>query len=219
MNDQLADAIDELQVLWPALPTALQIDGGTTTGERVTTSENVHTVPLNVDVAGVIHRLTWAVPHWVAWASGQAGLGAFTAPASVPPSLRRVPGIHARLLELGHTRDAQRLADNVEGWRQDCRRVLGLNRPDEPFGEHCPYHDEHLTQLVRPGEIGHLRYAKLDRAGYPVGAYVVWTRLDVVLCRHCDSIWTPSRYHFLARLVRQADRDRAAAAEEPSDAA
>jgi hypothetical protein len=213
----LADAVDELLVLWPALATALQIDGGTSSGERVTTSENIHTVPLNVEVAGVIHDLDRAIPDWTRWAATAAGLGHTS--AGIEACLRRIVGIHDRLTALGRTRDTERLTAEVERWRQACRRALGLNRPDESFGENCPYHDDQLTQLVRPGEVGHLRYAKLDRAGYPVGAYIVWTRLDVVCCRHCDAVWTPGRYMFLAKLVRQADRDRAARAEETSDAA
>jgi hypothetical protein len=204
---QLADIIDELQVLWPALPIALPRDAGTSNGERVTTSEQVHTVPLNVEVAAVITDLERAIPDWTSWAARTAGLGAH---GDVPACLRQLPGIHQRLLTLGRTRDAQRLADTAQRWLSAARKALGLDAPDQPFGEPCPRHDQPLTGLMRPGDVGHLHWTKLDRAGHPVDPTITWTHTDVVYCRHCDSIWTPDRYRFLYRLVKQAKTEREA---------
>ncbi len=207
--EQLADIIDELQVLWPALPIALPRDAGTSSGERVTTSEQVHTVPLNVEVAAVITDLEHHVPGWTAWAARTAGLG--PTPSTVPACLRQLAGIHHRLLEQGRTRDAARLADTVQGWLGAARRALGLDAPDEHFGEYCPRHDQPLIGLMRPGDVGHLRWTKLDQAGHPVDPTITWTHVDVVFCRHCDSLWTPDRYMWLNRLIKQANRERAAA--------
>lgn len=215
--EQLADIIDELQILWPALPIALPRDSGTTSSERVTTSEQVHTVPLNVQVAAVITDLQRAVPDWTRWASTTAGLGA-TPGADVNACLRRLPGIHHRLHELGRTRDAAKLADAAQRWLSAARKALGLDAPDTPFGEPCPRHDTPLTGLTRPGDIGHLHWTKLDRNGHPVDPTITWTHTDVVLCRHCDSIWTPDRYRWLARLIKQAKTERATV-QEAGDAA
>ncbi|MEU7904128.1 hypothetical protein [Actinoplanes sp. NPDC049118] len=215
----LADFIDELLVLWPALPTALARDAGIQTGERVTTSENVHTVPLNVDVAAVLVDLHREIPDWARWAAETAGETP-TASGGIPGHLRRIQALHDRLSGLGRTRDAERLATTVHAWLTACRRALGLNRPDRPFGEHCPRHDQPLTALVLPGDHGHLRYTRTDRHGHPIDAHIVWSRIEIVCCRHCDAMWTPERYMLLGRLIRQANRDREhQAAEETGDAA
>lgn len=216
-REQLADIIDELQVLWPALPIALPRDAGTHNGERVTTSEQVHTVPLNVQVAAVITDLERAVPDWTRWAANAAGLG--TPPAHVDGCLRQLAGIHQRLTSLGRTRDAARLADTAQRWLGAARRALGLDAPDEAFGELCPRHDDPLTPLTRPGPTGHLHWTKLDRNGHPVDPWITETRIDIVQCRHCDSIWTPDRYRFLFRLIKQAKTERDTAHEEAGDAA
>jgi hypothetical protein len=215
--EQLAVIVDELEVLWPALPIALPRDGGTSSGERVTTSENIHTVPLNVQVAAVITDLTRGIPDWTRWASTAANLGP-TAASDIPACLRRLPGIHHTLLQQGRTRDAAKLADTAQSWLTAARRALGLDAPDQAFGETCPRHDTPLQPLITPGDIGHLRWTKLDRAGYPVDPTITWTHIDVVLCRHCDSIWTPDRYRFLYRLIKQAKTERGAR-EETGDAA
>lgn len=211
--EQLADIIDELQILWPALPIALPRDTGTQSGERVTTSENIHTVPLNVEVAGVITHLRWAIPDWTRWATTAANLGT-TAPNDIPACLRHLPGIHHHLLEQGRTRDAARIAATAQSWLTAARRALGLDAPDTAFGEHCPRHDTPLQPLITPGDTGHLHWTKLDRAGHPVDPTITWTHIDVVLCRHCDSMWTPDRYMFLSRLIRQVKRDREPAADD-----
>lgn len=210
----LHDAIQELLVLWPALPTALPRDAGVQSGERVATSENVHSVPLNVDVAAVITDLTRAIPDWTRWAATSAGI---TAVNDLAGQLRQIPTLHQRLVAVGRTRDAERLADAVHAWLGAARRALGLDLPDRPTGMHCPRHDEPLVALVQPGDHGQLRYAKLDTAGRPVNPQVTWQRLEVILCRHCDSMWTPERYVHLGRLIQQAERERAT--REPSDAA
>lgn len=213
--EQLADIIDELQVLWPALPIALPRDAGTSNGERVAVSENVHTVPLNTAVAAVITDLERNIPDWTRWAATTAGHGA--AFGNVNTCLRQLPAIHARLVALGRTRDAQRLADTAQRWLSAAREALGLDAPDTPFGEPCPRHDQPLTGLTRPGDVGHLHWTKLDRNGHPVDPTITWTHTDAVLCRHCDSIWTPDRYRWLARLIKQAKTERATA--EAGDAA
>jgi hypothetical protein len=217
VSDDLDDAIAELRILWPALPTALPRDAGVQSGERVATSENVHSVPLNVDVAAVIVDLTRAIPQWTNWAAAAANVTA--ASTSVPKALEQLPSIHDRLDQLGRTRDAGRLAEAVNGWQWAARNALGLNRPDRPIGEMCPRHDDPLQPLVQPGDHGHLRYAKLDRHGHPIDAAIEWSRIEIVCCRHCDAMWTPERYIHLGRLIRQANRDREAARAEPSDAA
>lgn len=206
--EQFADTIDELQVLWPALPIALPRDAGTSNGERVATSEQVHTVPLNVEVAAVITDLERTVPDWTRWAASAAGLGA--PPSHVDGCLRQLAGIHTRLTTLRRTRDAARLAATAQRWLSAARKALGLDAPDEPFGEYCPRHDDPLVGLKRPGDIGHLHWTKLDRNGHPVDAWVSWMHIDVVICRHCDSVWTPDRYRFLFRLLKQAKTEREA---------
>lgn len=208
MSD-LDDTIAELIVLWPALPTALPRDAGVQSGERVTTSENVHNIPLNPDVAAAILDLTRAIPEWTNWAAEAAAESAI-AHGGIPTHLQRIPALHDRLNGLGRTRDAAQLATAVHNWHDAARRALGLNRPDRHFGEDCPRHDVPLTPLVIPGEHGHLRYAKLDTHGQPVDPTIEWQRLEVVLCRHCDAIWTPERYMLLGRLINQARRDREA---------
>lgn len=214
---ELRDAVDELLVLWPALPTALPRDAGTSDSERVTVSENVHTVPLNVDVAAVITDLGRAIPEWVAWAAQAAGEG-LTVFAGIPGHLKRIPALHDRLSGLERTRDAERLHNTTLGWLGACRRALGLDRPDRPTGLHCPRHDEPLTHLVQPGDHGHLRYAKLDSHSHPIDPQIAWSRIEIILCPHCESTWTPDRYMLLGRLIRQADRERTET-EETDDAA
>lgn len=215
--EQLAVIVDELQILWPALPIALPRDAGTTSGERVATSENIHSVPLNVEVAAVITDLNWAIPHWTRWAATTAGLG--NPGGDIPACLRQLPGIHQRLHTLGRTRDAASLANTTQRWLGACRRALGLDAPDQAFGEHCPRHDRPLTPLTRPGDIGHLHWTRLDRDGHPTDPTVTWTHIDVVLCRHCDSLWTPNRYMWLSRLIKQAKTERQAATAQADDAA
>lgn len=217
----LSDAVQELLVLWPALPTALPRDAGVQSGERVATSENVHSVPLNVDVAAVITDLNRAIPDWTRWAAAAAGI---TPVSELRAQLRQLPTLHQQLHTLGRTRDADRLSVTVHTWLGACRRALGLDLPDRPTGMHCPNHDDPLQPLVQPGDHGQLRYAKLDTHGRPVDPQVTWQRVEIVLCRHCDAMWPPSRYMFLGRLIRQADRRRAdseldARNSEPSDAA
>lgn len=212
----LDDAVQELLVLWPALPTALPRDAGTQSGERVATSENVHTVPINVDVAAVITDLTRAIPDWARWAAEQAGQGR-NDHADIRVHLQRLPGLYDALSAHGRTRDAQRLHDTVHAWLTRCRRALGLDLPDRPTGMRCPNHDDPLTALVQPGDHGQLRYAKLDTHGRPVDPQVTWQRVEVVLCRHCDAMWPPARYMWLGRLIKDADARRATP--EPSDAA
>jgi hypothetical protein len=212
--DHLDDTIDELLVLWPALPAALPRDAGTSSGERVTQSENVHSIPLNPDVATVITDLQREIPHWAAWAAETAG-EAPNPSRDIPTHLAHLRRLHDRLNGSGRTRDAARLHDTAQRWRTDARRALGLNEPDRPIGtdHYCPRHDEPLTPLVMPGRHGNLCYARIDPAGRPVDATVEWSRLEVVLCRHCDAKWTPERYMLLGRLIRQANRDRAARVE------
>ena len=205
MSDDLDDAIAELIVLWPALPTALPRDAGVQTGERVTTSENVHNIPLNADVADVILDLTRNIPEWTRWAAEAANM---TPVGELTHQLEQLPAIHHRLLELGRTHKADTIATIAHGWLDAARRALGLNRPDRHFGEHCPRHDQPLTPLVLPGEHVHLRYTKLDHHGQPVDPTIEWQRVEIVLCRHCNAMWTPERYMLLGRLIRQARRDR-----------
>lgn len=203
----IADTIDELLVLWPALPTALARDAGTTTSERVATSENVHTIPLNGDVAAVILDLQRAIPEWTAWAAQIVGESR-NDHAGTPDHLKRIPALHDRLRGQGRTADAKLLEHTTNGWLTRCRTALGLNRPDRGTGLRCPNHDQPLSLLIQPGDHGHLQYAKLDSAGHPVDAWVNWTRTDLIMCRHCDSIWTPARYMWLGRLIRDADHRR-----------
>lgn len=204
-DTSLDDAVQELLVLWPALPTALPRDAGVQSGERVTTSENIHSVPLNVDVAAVITDLNRAIPDWTRWAATTAGI---TPVNDLRGQLQQLPAIHHRLEELGRTRDADRLSTTVHAWLGACRRALGLDLPDRPTVMHCPNHDQPRTVLVQPGEHGQLQYAKLDAAGRPVDPQVTWQRLEVVLCRHCDGMWTPARYMWLGRLIKDADHRR-----------
>ncbi|AGL19514.1 hypothetical protein [Actinoplanes sp. N902-109] len=207
-NAHLDDLVQELLVLWPALPTALPRDTGPSSDERVATSENVHTVPLNVEVAAVITDLRRAIPDWTRWAEDVLGV-TYPPTGNVVNALRRLAGLHDQLAQRGRARDAERLAAAAHGWLSSCRRALGLDRPDQATDMHCPNHDEPLTKLVQPGDEGQLRYAKLDSHGRPVNPYVTWRHIEVVCCRHCDALWTPDRYMFLGRLIRQADRRRA----------
>lgn len=212
MSGDLDDVIAELLILWPALPDALPRDAGTQTGERVATTTTVHSVPLNVDVAAVLVDLRRAIPQWTAWAAEAAGQGA-TAHSGIPRNLQRLPALHDALSGLGQTRDAQRLTDTVHTWNTACRRALGLNRPDRPIGEPCPNHDDPLTVLVQPGDHGHLRYTRLDH-GRPVDATIEWSSVEVLLCRHCDAVWSPSRYFWLGRLIRDANHRRTQQADD-----
>lgn len=217
--DQLAETLDELAVLWPALPAALARDAGTSSGERVSTSENVHTIPLNADVASTAAALASDIPLTAAWASDAAGIGGWAPNRPIPTYLRALAVHHDRLVALGRSRDAARLATTVDRWHKQIRDALGLNRADRPLRAHCPRHDNPLTALVEPGDRGWLRYDHLDAAGRPVNPWVSWLRHEAVTCRHCDAIWSPGQYLWLGRLIDDADQRRAAHHEQPDEAA
>lgn len=196
--EQLAAELDELAVLWPALPAALARDAGTSSGERVSTSENVHTIPLNADVASTMHRLNAAIPN--------------------AAYLRNLATVYTEHYDNHRTRQAARLADTIAGWLRDARHALGLDRPDRPLrAAHCPRHDEPLTKLVEPGDRGWLRYDHLDAHGRPVNPWVSWLRHEAVTCRHCGAVWSPGQYLWLGRLIEDADRRRAARDDGPND--
>lgn len=220
MSDALDEIIAELLILWPALPGALPRDAGVQSGERVATSENVHSVPLNVDVAAVLVDLRHAIPHWAHWAAQSAGESPTDA-GGIPGHLKRIPALHDRLSGLGRTRDADKLADASRTWLNAARRALGLNRPDRPIGEHCPNHDQPLTHLVQPGDHGHLRYTHLNQHGHPVDAAIDWSSLEIICCRHCNALWAPSRYFWLGKLIKYANHRREQTTESvnPADAA
>jgi hypothetical protein len=186
--DTIADQLDELAVLWPALPAALARDAGTTSGERVTTSENVHTIPLNPDVASALHRLNAAIPSL--------------------NYLHNLATEYAGHYDNQRTTEAQQLANTIHSWLTDARHALGLNRPDRPIGEHCPQHDDPITPLVTPGDRGHLAYDHLDFHGRPVNPWIRWERQEIVTCRHCHQQWTPGQYMWLGRLIRWANNRR-----------
>jgi hypothetical protein len=208
--EQLADTLDELAILWPALPSALARDSGTSSSERVTTTSQVHTIPLNADVASAAARLTIEVPITVAANASLLNVAGITTAAPIPSQLRYLGVLHEQLHTRGHTRDAARLAATVGDWHTLIRNAFGLNRPDRPLrGKHCPRHDEPLTTLVEPGDQGWLRYDHLDHAGRPHNPWVSWRRTEAVTCRHCGATWSPAQYLWLGKLIDDADRRRA----------
>ncbi|HET8681275.1 MAG TPA: hypothetical protein VFM54_05305 [Micromonosporaceae bacterium] len=186
----LTDAIDELALIWPALTDATERDRGVSTGERVTTSP-VLLAPVNADVLDALDILA-------------AGLG-------------RVRDLHRLPHQLDQYRDADdqasahRLLATVTHCRTIARRAIGLTTPDRPLGEHCPLHDDPLTELVIPGDQGQLCWRSRDPAGQPVGLSVVWRREDVVTCpwRSCGARWTPGQQMRLRGLLRAAEGRRA----------
>lgn len=188
-RDRLAEAVDELDLIWPALLEATERDRGTSSGERVATSP-ILTVPVNVDVLAALDVL----------ATDLGGLG----------DLYRLAGCYDDLASGGREAAARRLVAAVRGCRATARRAIGLSVPDRPLGQYCPRHDEPLTELVAPGDQGQLCYRGRDERGHPVGLSVVWHHQDVVACpwRPCGARWTPSQQMFLARLLREADARR-----------
>lgn len=186
--EQVVEQLVELAILLPALPDALPRDSGAGGGERVATTANVHTLPVNADVAQVLIRL-----H---------GL-------DVRSLRRQVDQVFAA----GDPGPIRRTANTVARCLGDARHALGLDRPNRalPGPRWCPDHDEPLEALVVPGDRGTLVYDRLDRRGKPIDPWIRWTRLDVVVCPHCGRTWTPTQYLWLGRLIKHADHRRAQA--------
>ena len=184
--DTVAGQAAELRQLWPVLPAALPADGGTTTGERVRTSGNVHTIPINPAVAATISRLAPHMSHLAQY-------------------IREYTDAYHN----HRTQDAAPIARNISNWLTQARTALGLNRPDRPIGAHCPHHDQPHTELVTPGDHGHLDYTSITADGTLTDGWIRWDHTDLVCCRHCRQQWTPSQYPWLGRLVRYADQRRA----------
>lgn len=183
--DTITDMITELRLLWPALPAALPRDTGNGGGDRVHTTPDIHAIPINPAVAAVIRRLA---PHMADLSLLQQAYGdAWT---------------NRRLA------DAWTITHHITRWLGDARTALGLNRPDQPVGASCPRHDQPLTPLVTPGDHGELRYDAIGPAGELVGGWIRWTHTDLIVCRHCDQTWPPSRWLWLDRLAKDADQRR-----------
>lgn len=204
--------VDEVAVLWPELAAALERDQGATAGEKVATSGSMPRAPVNVDVLRAIEQLHNEIPataRWCAAVLGESPLG-----RDIPTLLRHIPRWHQRMSTRDAVADAAALAGLVWRWRAMAKSALGLLVPDRRLGQFCPGHDEHLVELVTPGDEGWLRWDRVDEAGRPVRASVTWTHTEAVLCRHCGTAWAPAQYLLLGRLLRDADRRRVRAGRE-----
>lgn len=211
----LADDVDELTVLAPALRGALGRDQGAAEGERVSTSR-AFGLPVNADVLRALDVLA-SVPSIAWWAANVVG-EPHNAARGLLDHLRHFPRQHERMLVTAAAEQAAQLAGSLNRLLREVKLALGLRTVDRRLGHFCPLHDAPLVELVAPGDVGTLRYARLDRQGRPVGPSVSWVHTDAVLCRSCGASWTPDRYVLLGRMLRQADARRLAAMEGERDA-
>jgi hypothetical protein len=201
LGDAVDDAIAETLELYPRLASALERDTGATEGERVTTSTNVHTSPVNLDVLTVVNAMREQV-----WPVAEAAREALAEPGElgdVPEVLASLGVLFRRLVGKQLATEARCVALDVFRWRHMVRRALGLSTPDRPLRADgrpitCPRHDDPLVTLQQYGDEGRLdAQARGDREA------ITWQRGGGLHCQHCGSAWGPSEYPFLGRLVAE----------------
>lgn len=199
-RQRLADHVQELRILAPALSEALERDQGAPTGERVSSSAGL-ALPINADVLQALRTLNRGLPAVTQRAAEVLG-EAFVA-RDIAGHLRHLARLHERLLAVAAVDEAVRLVVGVDAVLFAVKLAIGLRLPDRPIGHDCPMHDQDRTELVKPGDIGYLRYDRLV-AGVPVAPTVTWVPADVVLCRTCAGSWVPAQYDLLSRMIGEA---------------
>ncbi len=199
------DDIHDLIRLWDDLPAAiLRIQGGP--AEVVTGGAGpAPSPPLDVTAAETLTLLVEDVYAWSTAAERTLAEGPTNRTAR--QRLVHLPRQHDRLAATNEPDLAARLTAHASRWLADARRLIGLSHPDRRLGQYCPLHDDHLVELVAPGDQGHLSHT---------GQTISWYHVDAVTCRACRTTWTPPRYLDLRGLLERADERRlAAAAEQP----
>lgn len=136
-RQRLAEHIDELEQLTPALRQALQRDHTPATGQKVIIGGTTPTVPVNIDVYRALDQ--------------------------VPDGFDRYLAEFEHAVSTGDQAAARRITRDVDHWRRLTKLALGLLHYDRPLGQPCPQHDDPLTELVALGDEGWLRH---DRHGY-----------------------------------------------------
>ncbi|GAA0347773.1 hypothetical protein NE235_10635 [Actinoallomurus spadix] len=206
LGDQLDDAIAEILTLWPRLAGALERDAGLSEGERVATSTNVHTLPVNLDVMSAVRTLHDEA--WLAVHRARALLGESAANRPIPDLVDSLGVLYRRLVGRGLNGEARRLAGTVFRWHRTIRAALGLSRPPLPVqgasgAVHCPLHDDPLVQLRQRGDEG-----RFDETANGDREAIRWQHGGGLYCPSpdCDGEWGPSEYPFLGRLVAEQRR-------------
>jgi hypothetical protein len=201
LGDQVDDAIAEILELYPRLATALERDAGTAEGERVTTSANVHVLPVNLDVLAAVNALreqAWPAAH-----AARTWLAEPSDGGSTLDTLASIGILYRRLVGKQLDQPARNLAGNVFRWHHLARRAVGLSLPDRPLrGDRgpicCPLHDDPRVQLHQYGDEG-----RIDPDAHGDREAITWQRGGGLHCRHCGGAWGPSEYAFLGRLVAE----------------
>lgn len=206
LGDQVDDAVTELLALLPALAAALERDAGTGDGERVSTSSNVHVLPVNLDVLAAAKMLqdeAWPAAHaarsWLAEPGDNLGLERTIGSTGV---------LYRRLVGRERNGQARHLAAAVLRWHRTVRTAIGLTRRAVPLAGgmgavHCPLHDDPLVQLRQRGDEG-----TLDETARGEREAIRWQRGNGLYCpsRGCEGEWGPSEFAFLGRLVTEQRR-------------
>lgn len=203
LGDQVDDAVEELLALWPRLGAALERDAGTNEGERVSSSANVFTLPVNLDVLAAVKRIRDEA--WPAASDARTVLAEPGDMLSIERTLESLGILYRRLAARGYVGEARKLAASVLRWHRVARTAIGLSRRATPLqgdGQpiFCPLHDQPLTQLRQRGDEGILdETARGDREA------IRWQRGNGLYCpaRDCDGAWGPSEFAFLGRLVAE----------------
>lgn len=204
-HETVETVIDQIAELWPALADALARDGGAPRGEVVTTSSSaVSTLPVNADVLDALIRISMQAPATTHAAVRALGEGELTV-GGLWGHLRHLGRLQARLSDRGEAAMAEQITDVARGWLGVVRAALGLAVPDRVLPEFCPVHDDPLVRLVVPGAQGQIVRSV-------TGPAVHWSSAEYVMCRHCETKWTPSQYLALGVLLWDAaDRRQAVA--------
>lgn len=203
LGDQVDDAITELLTLWPKLAEALERDGGINDGERVSSSTNVHVLPVNLDVVDCVKRI-----HEEAWPTAYAARSWLGEPGdmvSLETTVESLGVLYRRLVGRGLNGQARNLAAAVLRWHRTARTAIGLSRRATPLQSDggpvmCPLHDAPLTQLRQRGDEG-----TVDEAARGDREAIHWQRGGGLYCplKGCTGAWGPSEYPFLGRLVAE----------------
>lgn len=208
LGREVADAVDELLVLWPRLAGALVRDQVAPEGERVTSSKAAPAAPVNADVLTAVTVLRDDV--WVTeWAARKLLHEPYTAlrPPTIAQSIRIMPSLYERMVSTNAHPEARRLAGTVMRWHRLVRQAIGLSRYSTPLAGRagpiiCPLHDDPLTVLRHCGDEGTLHLGRrADEA-------VTWRSGEGIYCQDCGGRWGASEYGLLGRLVRSADHRR-----------
>lgn len=203
LGDQVDDAIEELLTLWPKLQDALPRDVGTVDGERVTTTAEVSTVLVNLDVSKAITLLRDEASP--AEMEARTVLGEPGDEQPMERTLESLGILYRRLAGRGYIGQARKLATSVLHWHRVARTAIGLSRRATPLqGDgrpvHCPLHDAPLVTLRRRGDEGTLdETARGDREA------IRWRSGGGLYCplRECAGEWGPGEFPFLGRLVAE----------------